>query len=114
MLESLGLKDKPARLYNIDETWFNSRDEKLQKIVTRRKNTLPYKIFPGLQPHITLTFCIRGDGEWVPPMFTNKKNLPTNSEFFKSGPKDAIYTVSSSGHIDSELYLTYIKHIEPF
>ena len=114
MIESLGLQDKPARLYNIDESWFNPRDEKQQKVVTRRDNTMPYKIFPGLQPHITITLCIRGDGEWVPPMFTYKDNLPKTQEFFESGPKDAIYTVSGSGHIDTELYFTYIKHIEPF
>ena len=72
MLEQTMLIDRPDKIYNIDESWFNPRDEKKQKVVVNRSSAMPYKVFQGAHPHVTLTLCIRADGEWVPPMFTFK------------------------------------------
>ena len=40
-------------------------------------------------------------------------HIQGSEDLHLTGPKKALYTQSQSGHIDSELYLEYIKHIEP-
>ena len=42
------------------------------------------------------------------------KSIPAVNSFHGEGPENALYSESSSGHTDSDLYLRYIKHIEPF
>ena len=101
-------------ILNIDETWYNERAEKLQKVVCSRGNKMPYKIYGGQSDHITLTLCISADGRFLPTMFTFKGKVPASQECHELGPKDAIYSQSESGHIDAELYTQYIRHIEPF
>ena len=70
------LLNEPSRIYNIDESWFNPRDEKNQKVVVNGQSKMPYKVFQGAHPHVTLTLCIRADGDWVAPMFTFKGSIP--------------------------------------
>ena len=113
MLEQTMLIEQPAKIYNIDESWFNPRDEKKQKVVVNQASSMPYKVFQGAHAHVTLTLCIRADGEWVPPMFTFKNSIPGSDDIHMTGPNKAFYTQSDTGHINSELYFEYIKHIEP-
>ena len=114
MMRDTGLIDKPERVYNIDETWFDPRKEHNQKVVVPKGCKMPYKVFSGYHAHLSLTMCISAAGKWLPPMFTFQNNLPKNDEFHVSGPENAYYTISESGHIDSQLYLGYIKHLEKF
>ena len=113
MLEQTSLIERPDKIYNIDESWFNPRNEKKQKVVVNGASAMPYKVFQGAHAHVTLTLCIRADGEWVPPMFTFKGSIPGNDDLHVTGPTKAFYSQSQSGHIDSDLYFEYIKHIEP-
>ena len=113
MLVQTLLSDQPSRIYNIDESWFYPRDKKNQKVVVNMYNKMPYKVFQGAHAHVTLTLCIRADGDWVAPMFTFKGSIPAKDELYLTGPKNAFYTQSEPGHIDSELYFEYLKHIEP-
>ena len=104
----------PARIYNIDESWFSPKDARKQKIITDKNNNMPYKLFGGVQDHTTLTLCICADGSWVPPMLTIQRSIPATTEFLDQGPTNAFYTSSDTGHIDSEMYFRYIVHIEPY
>ena len=112
LLSENNIFDVPCRIYNIDESWINPNTAKQRKVVVPKDNPMPYKIFGGAEPHTTLTFCICADGTWVPPMITFKDNIPGDVELVNDGPQHALYTSSSSGHTDSELYFRYIQHIE--
>ena len=46
-------------------------------------------------------------------MITFAKSIPQGDQFLKSGPDKALYNMTESGHIDSDLYIQYIQHIEP-
>ena len=101
------------RIYNIDESWFNPADEKRQKVVVDRSCKVPYKIYGGVQEHITLTMCASADGKWMPPMFTFKTSLPTSDDYHTLGPQNALFNTSESGHINTEVYRDYLMHLEP-
>ena len=113
-VKSIGVYGDPSRVFNIDETWYNEQAEKQQKVVFPRENKMPYKVYGGKTDHTTLTMCISADGRFLPTMFTFKGNVPSNPECHEDGPKDAIYSSSESGHIDTELYTQYVCHLEPF
>ena len=59
-----------------------------------------------------LQYVIQRLGEWLYPMLIYRNALPKIWEPFFWTESSAFYTVSDSGHIDSELYLEFIKHIE--
>ena len=47
-------------------------------------------------------------------MITFQGTIPKTETVHDAGPKDALYSSSDSGHIDTELYAGYIRHIEPY
>ena len=104
----------PARIYNIDESWFSPKENRKQKVIIDKKHNMPYKLFGGTKDHTTLTLCICADGSWIPPMITFQRTMPATTEFLDQGPENAFYTSSETGHIDSEMYFRYIVHIEPY
>ena len=57
-MQQNNLLNQSARIYNIDETWFTPNAEKAQRVITRRSNRMPFKIYSGAQSHTTLTMCI--------------------------------------------------------
>lgn len=107
------LLDKPGQIFNIDETWFAPTDEKQRKVVVPSKNPMAYKVFGGSQGHLTLAMCACADGQWKPSMFIYKGNVPSSNEFHEQGPPNSIFTATESGHMDTNSYLEYIKHLEP-
>ena len=103
------------RIFNIDESWFSPTEEKRQKVIVPRTQRVPYKVFNGISEHITMTMGASASGQWLPPLFIFKGTVPTtDNNFLISGPEHALYAATDSGHIDSAIYLNYIKHIEPF
>ena len=113
-LRDTKLLNESDRIYNIDESWFSPNDEKKTKVIVPKGMKIPYKTFCGSMEHITMVMCASAGGEWMPPMFIFKGNIPSNTKFIEFGPKDAIYTSTESGHIDKDNYFKYIMHLEPF
>ena len=75
---------------------------------------MPYLRVPSKTEHFTFAMCARGDGKWMPTMFIFKKTLPNNPEYHGSGPENAAYAATESGHIDKSAYLAYIKHLNQY
>ena len=113
-LRTLDILNDPEKIYNIDESWYCEKAEKLKKVVTTANCKIPYKVYGGRQSHTTLTMCISASGKWLPVMITFQGTIPKTEVVHDAGPKDALYSSSDSGHIDTELYTQYIKHIKPF
>ena len=89
-------------------------DEKKQKVVVPKSSKMPYKVLGCAEDHITVAMCASADGQFLPPMFVFKNTVPNNVELCRSGPENAAYGCSETGHINSDLYFEYIKHLEPF
>ena len=111
---TLDILNDPDKILNIDETWYCEKGEKSQKVVTTAQCKVPYKVYGERQSHTTLTMCVSASGKWLPSMITFQGNIPKTELVHETGPKDTLYSNSASGHIDTELYLQYIRHIEPF
>ena len=112
-LDENDLLNKASRIFNIDETWDNPMQEKSRKVVMGEHVENPYTIFGGTSEHITFTVCASADGQFLPPMITFR-SLPRSDEFHGEGPENALYSQSESGHTDTGLYLSYIKHLKPY
>ena len=114
IMEELCVLDEPNRLYNIDESWTGSNDDqKHQKIVAIKGIRTPYQWQMTTSEHVTLTMCISANGDFLPAMVTFTKSIPTRDYFIQQGPQHSLYTATESGHIDSTMYLRYMKHLEP-
>lgn len=108
------LLNDPSRIYNIDESWFDLKDEKKQKVVVEKQSKMPYKIVTGVKEHVTFALCACANGDLLPPLFIYKNTLPVTDDFYQHGPQNAAYIATESGHINSYVYLKYIEHLEPF
>ena len=114
-LRQHGLLNQSHRLFNIDETWFSPTEEKRQKVIVPKTNKVPYKVLNSPSEHITLTMGASASGQWLPPLFIFKGTVPTSDNSFMTlGPDNALFAATESGHIDSVIYLNYIKHVERF
>ena len=101
------------RVYNIDETWSGAGSySKKKKVLAHKGMKVPYQVSMMTADHITLTMCVCSDGTFMPPMFTFVKSVPSGDKYINQGPQDACYTTSESGHINTELYFRYIKHLD--
>ena len=113
-LEETGILNTPDRIYNIDESWISPHDVKKRKVVVPKDYKMPYKTFGGSQEHVTMAIGACANGEWLPTMIIFKGNIPSGSNIVNEGPANAIYISTDSGHMDTERYIQYITHIEPF
>ena len=105
--------DIPERIYNIGESWFSGKNQTKQKKVVTKKVATPCVLNSDSTEHVTLTMCICATGSIQPPMLTFTKSYPAAHDFRQLGPVNACYTVTESGHIDVDSYITYVKHLEP-
>ena len=113
VLNEIGVLKTPDCIYNIDESWLESRSyAKKAGVLSCKGSKVQYKVSNSTSEHVTLTMCICADGAFLPPMVTYTSSLPSTDDFFEQGPKDTLYTCTKSGHIDSHLYLSYIKHLD--
>ena len=101
--------------YNIDESWLGTRSfAKKPSVLAGRGSKVPYQISNICSEHVTFTMCSCANGNILPPMITYTKSLPTCDEFHQQGPQNALYNCTPSGHINTDLYLMYVKHLEPY
>jgi len=79
-LMSLDVLDKADRLYNIDESWYNGKNEAHQrKVVVSKGLKVPHVVNNVTIEHITFTMCISASGKQLPPLFTFTKSLPSDN-----------------------------------
>ena len=109
LLENGGIKNKPRRIYNCDET-FLPLDCSREKVVAAKGSKVVYNQNIGTSEHITLLCCVSAAGFPMPPMIIYAKSFPGGQYRF-DGPEDALYAKSDSGWIDSELFLAWLNKI---
>ena len=109
------LLNQADRIFNIDESWFSPTEEKRQKVVVMRTQKTSYRTITGISEHVTMAMGASASGKWLPPFFIFKGSIPaSDNSFLTTGPDHALYAATESGHIDSQTYFDYIRHIEPY
>ena len=97
-----GLRDKPAQVYNCDETGF-SMEKSRCKMLARRGTKHPFLQAPGTRDHVSVLACFNAAGEDVPPMIIYSKHFP-GGRYTEGGPPNALYGKSPAGYIDGEQF----------
>lgn len=109
VLKRLGIKNKPGRIYNCDESGI-SLDPKREAVLAPSGSKHVYSQQNGNRDHITVHCCINAEGEYIPPMIIFEKCFPS-SAYTRGGPPNTLYAKSPNGYMDSELYLEWFKKV---
>ncbi|XP_065894490.1 mucin-3B-like isoform X1 [Dysidea avara] len=97
-----GLKDKPAQIYNCDESGI-PLEYKLPRIVAAKGTKKVRQCTSGTKTQITILACANAAGQTIPPMvvFSGKH---FNSALAKGEVPATLYGMSPSGWMDQELF----------
>ncbi|KYQ59988.1 hypothetical protein ALC60_00959 [Trachymyrmex zeteki] len=103
-----------SRIYNMDESNISTIFNKFPKIVLSECKCLGSKIVSQSRIlSLTAVCCMSAAGYYVPPalIFPRKKFKP---EFCKRAPPNTLGMTSDSGSINSELFVTWLKHFTKY
>jgi len=96
-------------LYNYDETNVTDHPGSRTIICQRGLKRVERKIQHS-KSAISIMYCIRGDGKYLPPMVVYKaQNL--YSDWTSAGPTGAIYDVTASGWFDARCFSRWFNEI---
>ena len=103
------LLSKPRQVYDCDETFLPLNENK-DKVVALRNAKSVYSQAMGTTEHITMLCCVSCAGTALPPMNIYPGTYP-GGQYRLGGPDDTLYAKSTSGWIDSELFLLWFKKL---
>jgi len=63
------LANKPAQIWNCDETCFDMQGQAGSVIGPADKKEAPYGVLPGSREHVTVLPCFNACGQCIPPYF---------------------------------------------
>ena len=108
--DKYGLKDKPANIFNCDESGF-ACERGVCKIVAPRTNKAPLKISGNnAKAQYTVLACCNADGEYLPLNIIYKATYLCKN-WCLNGPKDAGYDCSPSGWMEGKQFLNWFRSI---
>ena len=107
VLEEVGLKDIPAKIWNLDETGI-SLDHKSPKVLASASERAFY-VSAGKSPTTTLISAVSALGQTLPPymIFKGQRVTPGMKEGTVPG---TVFTSSESGWINSTIFLDFFKN----
>ena len=103
ILTQNGLLSKLRQVYNFDKI-FLPLNEKNDKVVALKNVNSVYSQSMGSTKHITMLCCVSASGSAWPPMIMYPVSF-SGGQYKLGGPDDTLYAKSSSGWVDSELFL---------
>ena len=107
VLEANKLKDKPAQIYNCDESGV-PLDPKQLKIISAKGAKKVRQISSGNKTQITILGCVSATGQAIPPMVIFQgKNF--NHSLSKGEIPGTLYGTSDSGWMDHELFAKWFQ-----
>ena len=107
-LKKYNLIEKPAQLYNCDESGM-PLEHKLPKIIAKKGAKKVRQISSGNKTQITVLACCSATGQAIPPMviFSGKK---FNHDLSKREVPGTLYGMSDSGWMDQELFFNWFAN----
>ena len=107
-LTKYGIKDKPAQIYNCDETGM-PLEHKMPKVIAAKGTKKVRQCTSGTKTQITVLACASASGQTIPPMvvFAGKH---FNSVLAKGEVPATLYGMSSSGWMDQELFADWFLY----
>ena len=107
-LKKYSLIEKPAQLYNCDESGM-LLEHKLPKIIAEKGAKKVWQISSGNKTQITVLACCSATGQAIHPMvvFSGKK---FNHDLSKGEVPGTLYGMSDSGWMDQELFFNWFAN----
>jgi hypothetical protein len=99
-----------SHIFNVDETGMSTVQQQRQKILAPHGKKQVGKIVSGEKGEtITAVVCISASGVFLPPMLVfPRKNF--NNRLLYGAPPGTVGSASPSGWINTEIYLSWLKH----
>lgn len=97
-------------IFNVDESGFTTVQKKTQKVISLKGKRQVGALTSGERGvNTTIVCCVNASGFYVPPMiiFKRKRKCP---ELEIGAPSGSVVEISDSGYINSELFVTWLKH----
>ncbi|XP_026819139.1 uncharacterized protein LOC113557788 [Rhopalosiphum maidis] len=98
------------RVFNVDESGFTTVQKKPQKVISQKGKRYVGSITSGERGiNTTIVCCTNAAGFYIPPMiiFKRKRKAP---ELEIGAPSGSIVEISDTGYINSELFVSWLKH----
>lgn len=99
-----------TKIFNVDESGFTTVQKKPQKVISQKGKRQIGAITSGERGvNTTIVCCTSAAGFYIPPMiiFKRKRKPP---ELEVGAPLGSIVHISDTGYINSELFVTWLKH----
>lgn len=111
--ETMGLKNKPERIYNMDEKGCRLTIHHQQTVLARKGTKRLHLIAPEHAENVTVVACVSATGNVMPPMilFKGKRMKP---EFEDNLPAGALVKMSPKGSMTTELFIEFINHMAKY
>ncbi|XP_044598416.1 MFS-type transporter clz9-like [Cotesia glomerata] len=107
-------KIKPNRIYNVDETGMSTVPKKTPKVVsTKGKNVVGKVVSAERGITVTAICCMSAAGHYVPPAFIVPRKS-NRDDLINDAPSHSISMVSDSGFVNTDLFVTWLKHFQSF
>ncbi|XP_041921544.1 uncharacterized protein LOC121685206 [Alosa sapidissima] len=107
--DRFGLRGTPELIYNCDETGFGDKGSSRKRVLCGKGQKTVYAQQVTTREHVTVHCCVNAAGEAIPPFVIFAKCLPSTA-YGLEGPTNALYGVSGTGYMDSELFLKWLEH----
>ncbi|KAL2102377.1 hypothetical protein ACEWY4_001545 [Coilia grayii] len=104
-----GFRGTPELIYNCDETGFGDKGSSRKRVLCSKGQRTVYAQQVTTREHVTVHCCASAAGEVIPPFVIFEKCLPSTA-YSLEGPRNALYGVSDTGYMDSDLFLKWLEH----
>ncbi|KAL2096776.1 hypothetical protein ACEWY4_005983 [Coilia grayii] len=104
-----GFRGTPELIYNCDETGFGDKGSSRKRVLCNKGQRTVYAQQVTTREHVTVHCCASAAGEVIPPFVIFEKCLPSTA-YSLEGPPNALYGVSDTGYMDSDLFLKWLEH----
>ncbi|KAL2102343.1 hypothetical protein ACEWY4_001511 [Coilia grayii] len=104
-----GFRRTPELIYNCDETGFGNKGSSRKRVLCSKGQRTVYAQQVTTREHVTVHCCASAAGEVIPPFVIFEKCLPSTA-YSLEGPRNALYGVSDTGYMDSDLFLKWLEH----
>ena len=85
-------------------------DRRTGKVVVSRRTKQAYSESKGTRNHITVNACVSASGQVLSPHIIFVSSYPSGP-YACEGPDRALYSISESGYIDSELFYGFLNQL---
>ncbi|KAK9732050.1 DDE superfamily endonuclease [Popillia japonica] len=92
----------PSRIYNMDESGITTVPNKIPKVIAAKGKRSVNKVRSAESGQlITAVCCFSASGHYIPP-----------ATLMSGATPDSVLFVSESGYINSEIYMSFLKHFQ--